>query len=237
MRNLFITILLAAISIYPLRAQEGLWLRYPNISPDGKTIVFTYKGDLWEVATTGGTAIPLTMHEAHDFMPIWSKDSKTIAFASDRFGNFDIYTIAAEGGQAKRLTFHSANEYPYDFSTDNQTIIFGSTRQDVAANRQFPTGSQPELYSISVKGGTVKQIFSFSTPAEDIKTQSRDGGSKKWCITTKKKETLGANTTPPSRVTFRLPLIPKPKNILNSLTLQAKIETLFCRKQQGALFT
>gem|GEM_PF-5526132 len=25
------------------------WLRYPSISPDGKTIVFTYKGDLWKV--------------------------------------------------------------------------------------------------------------------------------------------------------------------------------------------
>jgi len=32
-------------------------LRYPSISPDGKTIVFTYKGDLYRVAAAGGTAI------------------------------------------------------------------------------------------------------------------------------------------------------------------------------------
>ena len=69
-------------------AQTPSWLRYPSISPDGKTIVFTYKGDLYKVAAAGGTAIPLTMHEAHDFMPVWSKDGKSIAFASDRYGNF-----------------------------------------------------------------------------------------------------------------------------------------------------
>jgi tricorn protease len=58
-------------------AQSPSWLRYPSISPDGKTIVFTYKGDLYKVASTGGAATPLTMHEAHDFMPVWSNDGKT----------------------------------------------------------------------------------------------------------------------------------------------------------------
>ena len=33
------------------------WMRYPAISPDGKTIVFTYKGDLYKVPSAGGTAI------------------------------------------------------------------------------------------------------------------------------------------------------------------------------------
>ena len=43
------------------------WLRYPAISPDGKTIVFAYKGDLYRVPSDGGVAVPLTMHEAHDY--------------------------------------------------------------------------------------------------------------------------------------------------------------------------
>jgi hypothetical protein len=46
------------------------WLRYPTISPDGKIIVFTCKGDLYRVPANGGTATPLTSHEAHDFMPV-----------------------------------------------------------------------------------------------------------------------------------------------------------------------
>lgn len=148
------------------------WLRYPSISPDGKTVVFTYKGDLWKVSAEGGNASPLTFHEAHDFMPVWSRDGKTICFASDRYGNFDLFSIPAEGGEAKRLTFHSANEYPYEFSTDDKNIVFGSARMDLASNRQYPTGSQPELYQVSINGGKVSMLL--PTPAEDVK-YNKDG--------------------------------------------------------------
>ena len=85
-----------------------LWLRYPSISPDGKTIVFSYKGDLYKVPTSGGEAYPLTIHEAYDYMPVWSHDGKWIAFASDRYGDFDVYIMPSTGGEAKRLTYNSA---------------------------------------------------------------------------------------------------------------------------------
>ncbi|MFY7898810.1 MAG: peptidase S41, partial [Chitinophagaceae bacterium] len=129
MRKLLCFLLLLTLTATHSFAQNNpLWLRYATISPDGKTICFTYKGDLFTVPSTGGTATPLTFHEAHDFMPVWSRDSKSIAFASDRYGNFDIYIIAATGGEAKRLTYHSAAEYPYDFSPNNQEVLFGATR-------------------------------------------------------------------------------------------------------------
>ncbi|MEQ1796671.1 MAG: S41 family peptidase [Lacibacter sp.] len=170
-RSLTCCCLLLAFSFTSF-AQTPSWLRYPSISPDGKTIVFTYKGDLYKVAAAGGTAIPLTIHEAHDFMPVWSKDGKSIAFASDRYGNFDVFVIPAEGGEAKRLTFHSTAEYPYSFTNDNKNVIFGSARMDLPANRQYPAAYMSELYSVSVNGGRVIQVF--TTPAEDIKF-SKDG--------------------------------------------------------------
>jgi tricorn protease len=158
---------------YSVSAQtDPTWLRYPSISPDGKTIVFTYKGDLWKVAAAGGTATPLTLHEAHDYMPVWSRDGKSIAFASDRYGNFDIFLMPVEGGEPKRLTYHSNDESPFDFTPDGKSVVFGAARQDLASNRQFPTGSQPELYLVPVSGGRVAQLL--STPAEDVK-YSKDG--------------------------------------------------------------
>ncbi|MFB3855232.1 MAG: S41 family peptidase [Vicinamibacterales bacterium] len=149
-----------------------LWCRYPAISPDGRTIVFTYKGDLYRVPAAGGPAVALTAHEAHDYMPVWSRDGRQIAFASDRYGNFDVYVMPAEGGEPTRLTFHSAAEYPYAFAPDGRSVYFGATRQDAASNRGFPTGSQPELYRVPVAGGRVTQVL--TTPAEDV-SFSRDG--------------------------------------------------------------
>ena len=100
-----------AFGLSAAAAQSGPgWMRYPSISPDGRTTVFTYRGDLYRVAAAGGTATPLTAHAAHDFMPAWSRDGRQIAFASDRYGNFDVFVMLAEGGQAGRLTFHSAAE-------------------------------------------------------------------------------------------------------------------------------
>ncbi|MFC6999936.1 S41 family peptidase [Rufibacter roseus] len=163
------------------------WMRYPAISPDGQTIVFTYKGDLYRVAANGGQAIPLTAHEAHDFMPVWSPDGKSIVFASDRYGNFDLFKMPATGGTAERMTFHSVNEYPYAFSPDGKTVFFGATRLDNASNRQYPAHYQPELYKVPVEGGRVLQVL--TTPAEEVQLSQngeimlymdRKGGENVW---------------------------------------------------------
>lgn len=80
-----------AITLIAGAQENAAWMRYPAISPDGKTIVFSYKGDLYKVPSSGGDAHPITLHEAHDYMPVWSRDGMWIAFASDRYGNFDVY--------------------------------------------------------------------------------------------------------------------------------------------------
>ena len=148
------------------------WIRYQTISPDGETIAFTYKGNLYTVATSGGDAKQITFHKAHDYMPVWSKDGKQLAFASDRYGNFDVFVMDALGGPATRLTYHSNDEQPFSFSADNKSVIFGAVRQDLATHRQFPASYQPELYRVPTTGGRVDQIFTI--PAEYVQI-SKDG--------------------------------------------------------------
>ena len=168
-----LVILLLCLAFTGLNAQTNPnWIRYQSISPDGNQIAFTYKGDLYRVPTSGGDATQLTFHQAHDYMPVWSKDSKHLAFASDRYGNFDVFVMDAMGGQATRLTFHSNDENPFSFSNDNKHVIFGALRQDLAEHRQYPHGSQSELYQVPTAGGRVDQVFTI--PAEYVQV-SKDG--------------------------------------------------------------
>jgi len=172
MKKLFYTLLLCTFVTILMAQDDPLWMRYPSISPNGKSIVFSYQGDLYKVNAEGGAARPLTLHGAHDYMPVWSHDGKKIAFASNRYGNFDVYVMNATGGKAQKLTYHSADDYPSDFSVDNGNVIFSSSRLDAALNKQFPSGVLPELYSVPVQGGKISQVL--TTPAQDAK-YSKDG--------------------------------------------------------------
>jgi Tol biopolymer transport system component/C-terminal processing protease CtpA/Prc len=97
---------------------------------------------------------------------VWSPDGKTIAFASDRFGNFDIYTVSYKGGVPERLTTNSAKETPWTFTPDGKSILFTARIQDPASSVLFPKSSMTELYSVSIEGGRPEQIL--ATPAEEV---------------------------------------------------------------------
>lgn len=110
MKKLLVTLALGASS-FSAFAITPLWLRDVNISPDGKEIVFCYKGDIYKVKAAGGEAVRLTSQDSYESNPVWSPDGKQIAFASDRFGNFDLFIMPADGGTAKRLTMNQLLKY------------------------------------------------------------------------------------------------------------------------------
>ena len=154
---------LVAASSY---AATPLWLRDVQISPDGTEIAFCYKGDIYKVPSNGGTATQLTTQASYECSPIWSPDSKQIAFASDRNGNFDLFIMSADGGAARRLTTHSASEIPSTFTTDGNYILFSASIQDPANSALFPTSAMTELYKVPVTGGRTEQVL--GTPAEMV---------------------------------------------------------------------
>ncbi|WP_396634130.1 S41 family peptidase [Maribacter sp. R86514] len=174
MKYSFLTALTVCLTYVCTAQTNPKWARYPAISPDGTTIAFTYKGNLFTVPAEGGLAKQLTYHSAHDYKAVWSKNGNKIAFASNRYGNFDVYVMDAQGGEATRLTYHSNDETPYSFSADDSDVLFGANRLDIVEHRQYPTGSQPELYSVPVSGGRVGQVL--TVPVEDA--QVNTDGSK-----------------------------------------------------------
>ncbi len=157
MRKIFLSVLLlmAACSVQALDAP--LWLRNAVISPEGASVAFTYKGDLFTVPITGGRAVQLTSHSSYDTKPVWSPGGDKLAFASNREGSFDVYVVTLSTGEAKRVTYHSANEYPEVFKDDN-TLLFSSYIQPAAESQQFPLGLFSQLYAVTTEGGR-PQLF------------------------------------------------------------------------------
>ena len=171
MKRIFL--LLMAFFTVAASAENVSWLRYPSISPDGKTVAFSYKGDIYVVSAEGGEARQLTSNPAYDYSPVWSADGRTLAFASDRYGNFDIFTISVNGGVPFRVTTHSAKETPWTFTPDGKRIVFSARIQDPASSALFPKSSMTELYSVSIEGGRYEQVL--ATPAEEVSFIGKDG--------------------------------------------------------------
>ena len=149
--------------------EEPLWMRYTAISPDGKTIAFSYKGDIYSVAATGGQARQLTTNAAYDACPVWSPDGSKLAFASSREGSIDVYVMDAKGSEPVRLTTNSTNEMPMAWR-DNEHVLFSASWMPSAQSILFPGDNQ--VYEVSIKGGRPRM---FSTlPMEDI-SFAKDG--------------------------------------------------------------
>lgn len=158
MKKPIIVAALLAMASAASAADAPLWMRYPAISPDGQTIAFCYKGDIFTVPSTGGKATQITSNSAYDTKPVWSPDGKRIAFASSRSGAFDIYIVDKDGGAPTRVTTRTGSEMPEVF-IDNETLLYTSSVQPDRNDIQFPSGSFPQVYKVSVNGGR-PELFS-----------------------------------------------------------------------------
>src|SRR5690242_5654066 len=51
----------------------------PRLSPDGRTIAFSYQGEIWTGPRVGGTMTRLTPSQGLDTEPAWSPDGRRVA--------------------------------------------------------------------------------------------------------------------------------------------------------------
>ena len=143
-----LTAALLGLSLNSFADDAPLWLRFSAISPDGQTIAFSYKGDIFSVPVNGGTAKQLTTNSAYDAYPVWSPDGQKIAFASTREGSMDVYLMDKNGGVPKRLTTNSS-ETPMAF-TDNSHVLFTSAGMPTAKSIFFASGTFPQTYEVGI---------------------------------------------------------------------------------------
>ena len=166
MNKLILATLLSAYGLAAQAQDNPLWMRHPAISPDGKTIAFSYQGDIFTVPSNGGTAKQITSNAAFDSYPVWSPDGSHIAFASNREGSIDVWVMDANGGIPKRVTTNSGSEYPLRWK-DNSTIMFKASIMPTAKSIIF-AGSYPQVYTVGMDGGRPKLFSDITMDALDI---------------------------------------------------------------------
>src|SRR5689334_1670395 len=93
---------LAGLFLASLSQAQIKLLRHPSYA-NGK-VAFSYLGDLWIANENGSGVTRLTDNQARDVFPRWSPDGSSIAFSSNREGNYDVYVIPASGGKPRQLT-------------------------------------------------------------------------------------------------------------------------------------
>lgn len=129
------------------------WLRFASISPDGETISFTHRGQIFVVPADGGLAVPLTGHGIYSHGAVWAPDSESMAFASTLNGSEDIY-LTDFSGTLTRMSWSERNEVPTSFSADGKSILFrAGGLGDAERSVQAALSDKPQLYAVDVETG------------------------------------------------------------------------------------
>lgn len=160
-RTALISLLLAAGTAMSFADNAPKWLRDAAISPDGTTVAFTYKGDIFTVPVKGGAATQITSNQAYDGVPVWSKDGKNIVFLSTREGSDDIFITSAKGGTPRRLTTNSSNEKPLTFLNDS-ILLFSASSLPGRTTARAPYSTQ--VYQLNVNRSNPRPKLYLSQP-------------------------------------------------------------------------
>lgn len=139
--------------------EPARWIQNPALSPDGKLIAFTHRGQIFLTDNDGGLAFPVSPADAYSHSVVWAPDSKRLAFASDVNGDDDVY-VADFSGKLQRMTYSSAKEVPTSFSPDGKSVLFTAVRLgDAKRSVQAAQSWKPQLYAVDTQSGRERLVL------------------------------------------------------------------------------
>jgi tricorn protease len=141
-------------------AEETRLLRFPAIH--GDQVVFTYAGDLYTVAATGGVARKLTSDIGFELFARFSPDGKNLAFTGQYDGNTEVYLMSAEGGVPRRLTYTatlSRDDVGDRMGPNNIVMGWDGNDRIIYRSRAIEWNDwKGQLFTVSVNGGLSEQL-------------------------------------------------------------------------------
>jgi Tol biopolymer transport system component len=139
--------------------------RNPRVSPDGRQIAVETAADdgrsvIWVYDLSGSSAIRRLTQDGNNTRPVWTPDSKRIAFGSDRQKPYGIYWQPADGsGLPERLTTAEDGylQYPESFSPDGKVLSFARVKPPLGQ-------SSWGLYTVPLDSGDRKPQLFYDLP-------------------------------------------------------------------------
>ena len=125
----------------PVQKAGAGYLNAASLSSDGKRIVATARGEVFDVPVSKGAILSLTRTPgANERSAQYSPDGTDIAYISDRSGETELYLQKADGSPVKQLT-KGSDTYIRNFywSPDGKTIIY-TDRKNRMNSIDLPSG-------------------------------------------------------------------------------------------------
>ncbi|WP_198683337.1 amidohydrolase family protein [Peristeroidobacter agariperforans] len=171
---------LASVRHISFETAEGTWMA-PDVSPDGKSIVFDLLGDLYSIGSAGGQARPLMTGAAFDANPVFSPDGRQLAFISDRSGANNLWVADADGS------------HPRQISQDDGAVMWTGPSwspdgQYIYASRMVHATLAFEVFMFNKDGGLGTQV-----------TKAKPSGTEDW---ESRRNVLGAVVSPDGRYLY-----------------------------------
>jgi tricorn protease len=126
-REVKIQVVTDEATLRPRVARVGSHIQSGGISPTGKRAIFEARGEIFTVPAEHGVTLNLTQSSgAAERYPAWSPDGSTIAYWSDRTGEYELTLRPADGSGAERTVTRLGPGYRYQpyWSPDGKWIAF-----------------------------------------------------------------------------------------------------------------
>lgn len=141
------------------KAEQGPDLLKLSLSPDGKLIAYskneTGHPDIYIGTLPGFQTQVVTSDEWSDYNPIWSPDSRRIAYVSNRLDGAELWTTSMLGGEGEKIeSFKSPQVQLLHWSADGKRIFYVASQ---------------ELYSLNLASREKVKLASFG---ENVMTEN-----------------------------------------------------------------
>ncbi len=127
MKEVSINVVTDEASIKPYSTGTEKYLQHMALSPDGNRVLVEARGDIFNLPAQDGFVKDITNTPgAAERYPAWSPDGKTMAYWSDKSGEYELW-LAETGKEsaARKLTAYGAGyRYNLSWSPDSKKLAF-----------------------------------------------------------------------------------------------------------------